>query len=247
MTEVLVPPLGQTVDTLTLVSWYKREGDTVQHGEPLYSVETDKATLDVEAPATGVLRRVTANPGDVVKVLSAIAVIEAEDEVKAEVKIEPVSTLALTSTSRLFVSPRARRLAEAEGVPLAEVRATGPQGAIIERDVLAHMTETRVKAQAGAGPRLNLSLSLGLNHARGAADRGGGWPGLGSDSWHRPVWTNYAGGCRAGNSAKERTTRSTHSICQLLASSFQLPPSHSLASAPSSLSGWSRATAALRR
>ena len=56
----------------------------MQHGEPLYSVETDKATLNVEAPAAGVLRRVTANPGDVVKVLSTIAVIEAETKVKAE-------------------------------------------------------------------------------------------------------------------------------------------------------------------
>ncbi len=55
-TEVLVPPLGQTVDTLTLVSWYKSEGDAVQQGEPLFAVETDKATLDVEAPASGVLR-----------------------------------------------------------------------------------------------------------------------------------------------------------------------------------------------
>ena len=86
MTEVLVPPLGQTVDTLTLVSWYKNEGEAVTAGEPLYAVETDKATLDVEAPASGVLRRVTAQPGDVVKVLSAIAVIEA----KAKVEAEPV-------------------------------------------------------------------------------------------------------------------------------------------------------------
>ena len=94
-TEVLVPPLGQTVDTLTLVSWYKHEGEAVSAGEPLYAVETDKATLDVEAPATGVLRRVTANPGDVVKVLSAIAVIEAEAEAKAEAEAE---TLASAST-----------------------------------------------------------------------------------------------------------------------------------------------------
>ena len=140
-TEVLVPPLGQTIDTLTLVSWYKSEGDTVQHGEPLYAVETDKATLDVEAPATGVLRRVTANPGDVVKVLSAIAVIEDKDEAKVNVEEDLASALTSTS-SRLFVSPRARRLAEAEGIALAAVKATGPQGAIVERDVRAYLQET---------------------------------------------------------------------------------------------------------
>ena len=75
--EVLVPPLGQTVETLTLVSWYKQEGETVAQGEPLFSVETDKATLDVEAPASGVLRGVRAAPGDQVKVLAVIATIGA--------------------------------------------------------------------------------------------------------------------------------------------------------------------------
>jgi pyruvate dehydrogenase E2 component (dihydrolipoamide acetyltransferase) len=160
MTEVLVPPLGQTVDTLTLVRWYKREGDTVQHGEPLYSVETDKATLDVEAPATGVLRQVTASPGDVVNVLSAIARIEVEAEVKAKVEAEEDLASASTLTSpRLFVSPRARRLAEAEGVSLNAIKATGPQGAIVERDVLAHMTETKVKAQAEPDPDSTSALA----------------------------------------------------------------------------------------
>ncbi len=155
-TEVLVPPLGQTVDALTLVSWYKREGDTVQHGEPLYSVETDKATLDVEAPAAGVLRRVTANPGDVVKVLSTIAVIEAETKVKAEAEVEP----DLTSTSRIFVSPRARRLAEAEGVSLNTIKATGPQGAIIERDVRAYLQGSGIRGQEPG-------VTLGARHAVG--------------------------------------------------------------------------------
>jgi pyruvate/2-oxoglutarate dehydrogenase complex dihydrolipoamide acyltransferase (E2) component len=74
-TEVLVPPLGQTVDTVTLVTWYKQEGETVVQGEPLFAIETDKATLDVEAPASGVLHGVTAQPGDAVQALRAIAVI----------------------------------------------------------------------------------------------------------------------------------------------------------------------------
>ncbi len=87
--KCLVPPLGQTVDVLTLVSWYKQEGEAVVQGEPLFAVETDKATLDVEAPANGILHGVTAKPGDMVKVLSAIAVIEAE----AKVKAEPVASL----------------------------------------------------------------------------------------------------------------------------------------------------------
>ena len=79
-TEVLVPPLGQTVDTLVLVSWHKQEGDTVTQGEPLFAIETDKATLDVEAPASGILRRITAKAGEEVKVLSKFAVIAQHSE-----------------------------------------------------------------------------------------------------------------------------------------------------------------------
>jgi len=134
-TEVLVPPLGQTVDTLTLVSWYKHEGEAVQQGEPLFAVETDKATLDVEAPSSGILRGVTASPGDEVKVLSAIAVIDEPGDGPG------TSESARHVPQRVFVSPRARRLAESEGVPLAELKATGPQGAIVERDVRAYLAQ----------------------------------------------------------------------------------------------------------
>jgi len=170
--SVLVPPLGQTVDTLTLVSWYKNEGEAVIAGEPLYAVETDKATLDVEAPAAGVLRQVTANPGDVVKVLSAIAVIEDKDEAKPKVEAEEALTSA-SASPRLFVSPRARRLAEAEGVSLNAIKATGPQGAIVERDVLAHMTETKVKAQAEPGPDSTSASTLISPIARRIAEDAG--------------------------------------------------------------------------
>ncbi|MBC7240742.1 MAG: hypothetical protein H5T71_11665, partial [Chloroflexi bacterium] len=79
-TDVLVPPLGQTVDTVTLVTWYKREGEAVTQGEKLYAIETDKATLDIEAPASGILRHITAQPGQKVRVLSPIARILAPGE-----------------------------------------------------------------------------------------------------------------------------------------------------------------------
>jgi pyruvate dehydrogenase E2 component (dihydrolipoamide acetyltransferase) len=171
-TEVLVPPLGQTVDVVKLVSWYKNEGDTVQQGEPLFVIETDKATLDVEAPSHGILRHVTAAPGDDVKALSAIALIaapgealkvEVEIEAKAEVQSVPhsasTSTLISASTSRRFVSPRARRLAEAEGAPLDAILPTGPEGAIIERDVRAYLTQVKAEAQVETPRRTDLFTS----------------------------------------------------------------------------------------
>ena len=74
--DVLAPPVGTNVSSIVIVAWYKQAGDVVQKGEPLFSVETDKATLDIEAPASGILRNVSASAGDEVDVLSRIAVID---------------------------------------------------------------------------------------------------------------------------------------------------------------------------
>jgi pyruvate dehydrogenase E2 component (dihydrolipoamide acetyltransferase) len=172
--DVLVPPLGQTVDTLTFVSWLKDEGDAVSQGEALFTIETDKATLEVEAPASGVLRRVTAQPGDEVKALSAIAVIAAPGEEELPAASAPpkagasdaveghatterhavaesqaakaATTNRIGNQTRLFVSPRARRLADSEGVPLAEVTPTGPEGSVIERDIRNYIAGREIEA-----------------------------------------------------------------------------------------------------
>jgi pyruvate dehydrogenase E2 component (dihydrolipoamide acetyltransferase) len=179
--EVLVPPLGQTVDTVTLVTWYKDEGEAVTQGDMLFAIETDKATLDIEAPASGVLRQVTAQPGDEVKVLSAIALIAAPDEV-VEVPIpvshpEPVAQEDVPIPPsrvgeegqgkgygrRIFISPRARGLAEEHNIPLAALQATGPEGAIVERDVRAYLdAQTVPSTPLRTGPSTLLpSATLG--------------------------------------------------------------------------------------
>ena len=147
LTQVLVPPLGQTVDTLIFVSWYKLEGEAVRQGEPLFVVETDKATLDVEAPASGILRQVTAKAGDEVQTLSAIAIIAAE--------VEGVEAAAEeNSPPRLFASPRARRLAEQENVPLTALSGTGPEGAVVERDVQAVLDQAQATAKTEESPSI---------------------------------------------------------------------------------------------
>lgn len=142
-TRVLVPPLGQTVDTLSFAAWLKAEGERVQQGEALYVVETDKAMLDVEAPATGILAQVTAKAGDQVKVLAPIAVILTEEEAG--------ETTQRHEGTKMFVSPRARELAGAEGAPLAQVDASGPEGAIVERDVRAYLAKREAARRQAAG------------------------------------------------------------------------------------------------
>src|SRR5205823_2964382 len=73
--DIVVPPLSQTSDTLVLTAWLKKVGDPVTKGEALFEVETDKATLEVESPATGTLCEVLAAPGAEVAVKARIGSI----------------------------------------------------------------------------------------------------------------------------------------------------------------------------
>jgi pyruvate dehydrogenase E2 component (dihydrolipoamide acetyltransferase) len=129
--DIVVPPLSQTSDTLVLVAWLKNVGDPVAKGEALFEVETDKATLEVEAPGSGVLQQILAQPGDEVTVKSKIGVI----------------------VDRILASPRARRLADQQGVPLPALAATGPRGMIVERDVRAYLAANPEQARAPSPPR----------------------------------------------------------------------------------------------
>ena len=191
--QVLVPPLGQTVDTVTLVTWYKEEGDEVQEGEPLFAIETDKATLDIEAQASGVLRRVTAAEGEEVKVLMAIALVARADErdvadvpgpgapkggPTGEMSSEPdragrvADRPAAPVGERLFVSPRARRLAEAEGVQLEGLSGTGPEGAIVERDVRAHLERRPRRTITPVAERMAEEAGLDWRQVQGSGPGG---------------------------------------------------------------------------
>ncbi len=82
-TDVILPALGMAQDTGKIVEWLKSEGQSVTAGEPLVVIETDKAAVDLEAPATGILSRVAANVGDEVPVARVIAVILSPEEAEA--------------------------------------------------------------------------------------------------------------------------------------------------------------------
>ena len=191
--DVLVPPLGTTVDVLTLISWYKQEGETVVKDEPLFVVETDKATLDVEAPASGILCRVSAEPGDEVATLSRIASIRSPDEADAtESKSEtaqgsPLPAISLpdvvrtpiawattqrNSNDRVFISPRAKRLAETSGTEWRVLSGTGPEGAIVERDILAQQREARPKTASPVAQRIAQSAGVDWTQLEGSGSGG---------------------------------------------------------------------------
>jgi pyruvate dehydrogenase E2 component (dihydrolipoyllysine-residue acetyltransferase) len=157
VTEVIMPKLGQTMEEGTIVEWIKKEGDPVNRGDTLFTVESDKAVLEVESSAKGFLRKILVPVGEKVPVLTVIALITrtADEAIEGEPALptyavspaldvskptpEP-TTLAPAplhpATGRLFASPRARKTAREKGVDLAQVTGSGPGGRIVERDVL---------------------------------------------------------------------------------------------------------------
>src|SRR5688572_12345448 len=153
--EVKLPRLGQGMESGTVVKWLKAEGDAVEKGEPLYELDTDKVTQEVEAEASGVLVQIVVPEGEVPVGTTLAFIGEAGEEVaapKAEKPAEPPpdepepeTASAATETpprprerqegERIKASPLARRLAREQGVDLASVKGTGPEGRIVAEDV----------------------------------------------------------------------------------------------------------------
>jgi pyruvate dehydrogenase E2 component (dihydrolipoamide acetyltransferase) len=160
--EVILPKLGQTMEFGTIVEWLKQEGDPVQRGEVLFIVESDKATLEVESPAKGYLRKILTPAGEERPVLTPVALITktldedisgyeaealaapVEKAVAAETTMTVETAVSVTAVAeptagRIFSSPRARKLAREKGVDLALVAGSGPNGRIVENDVVAYL------------------------------------------------------------------------------------------------------------
>jgi pyruvate dehydrogenase E2 component (dihydrolipoamide acetyltransferase) len=140
--NVIMPALELAQETGKVLRWLKSAGDTVSKGEPIVEIETDKVTVEIEAPASGVLRQVTAREGDVVPVGKTIALIFAAGEAVAAGEA-PVATR--DDAPAVKASPLARRVAEEHGVDLARVKTAS--GRIEKADVLAFI-ETRAGAPA---------------------------------------------------------------------------------------------------
>ena len=143
---VRMPPLGETTDELRIVEWLKAKGDEVALGEPLLAVETDKATLEVEAAAAGTLLEILHHAGESVRVGTVVAYVgEPGEKVPEHAPIpEPAQEntaageLPTLSPQRVRVtaSPAVRRLAQDLGVDLSRVQGSGPDGRIEKDDVV---------------------------------------------------------------------------------------------------------------
>lgn len=170
--KMLMPLLGQTMEEGTIIKWFKNEGDSIKAGEPLLEVLTDKVNMEVEAPESGVLRKIFAQPDDIVPVQDPIAIIakadESIDDLLAEVPsakpaaeetapagraaapAAPETTQAAPSPGpvvgeRVFASPDARRVARERGIDINAMagRGSGPNGRIVEKDVLDYAASVK--------------------------------------------------------------------------------------------------------
>jgi pyruvate dehydrogenase E2 component (dihydrolipoamide acetyltransferase) len=179
-TDVKLPRLGQGMESGTIVKWLKAEGEPVQKGEPLYELDTDKVTQEVEAEASGVLLRIAVREGEV-EVGRTIGVIGEEGESvaaapsgdapapsaekKQEEKpaaqepkpdAEPEQASAATTNGRVKASPLARRIARERGLELSTISGTGPDGRIVAEDV------ERAQTTPGTAPGNRLLQGAGL-------------------------------------------------------------------------------------
>ncbi len=156
--SVVMPALEMAQETGRLIAWRKKEGDSVTKGEPLFEIETDKAVMEIEAPADGILAGISAQTGADIPVGQTIAWIvvpgekppateaaapaaRAKTESNAVLASAKVSEPAVASSAR--ISPKARRLAKELGVDLATMRGSGPDGEILAADIQAAASAPR--------------------------------------------------------------------------------------------------------
>ncbi|MGQ9625953.1 MAG: 2-oxo acid dehydrogenase subunit E2 [Anaerolineae bacterium] len=135
-TEVIMPKFGMTQEEATVLRWLKGEGDAVEKDEPILQVETDKVVMEVEAPASGILRGLRCKEGDVVPVTEVIAYILAPGE-----KVPGTLEVPGTREAEVAATPVARRLAEELGLSLSEIPGTGVGGKVTKEDVEAYLVQ----------------------------------------------------------------------------------------------------------
>jgi pyruvate dehydrogenase E2 component (dihydrolipoamide acetyltransferase) len=195
---LIMPRQGNTVESCIIVRWKAAEGQAVATDQTVCEVETDKASFDVPAGVAGTLLKIIHSEGDDVPVLEAIAVIGENGEDWKEalgpgasagaspLPTEVVSVLAAAiavpategpSPLSGAVSPRARKLAAAEGIGASGLAGTGPGGRVIERDVAAALAErpaltaaAKAAVLAGAAPPSGGAVGRALGGRVGLAD-----------------------------------------------------------------------------
>lgn len=180
-----MPKLGLTMEKGTIGAWLVAEGQAVTKGKPLLEVVTDKVTMEVEAQASGILRKVLVQAGEEVAVSTLIGIIGSADEkidtgggasapppvagnapvVSAPQTVAPAAAVTNGGRPKHRASPKARKMAEERGLDLGRLTGTGPGGRVVSEDVRAFLSQAPAPARAtepevipaGAGALLKLT------------------------------------------------------------------------------------------
>ena len=147
---IVMPKLGNTVESVILLAWHVAVGESVAAGDVLCEIETDKAALEVESAVSGVLLAQFFEAGDEVPALENIAAVGRAGESFAEL----MPTQA--PPNPVFISPRAKNLARRKGVDYQQITGSGPNGRIIERDI-----EAAIESQMKISPVAQAMLAGG--------------------------------------------------------------------------------------
>ena len=178
--QILMPALSPTMTEGNLAKWLKQEGDSIESGDIIAEIETDKATMEIEAVEEGVLGRILVAEGTEgvavntpiallleegedasaldASVAKAAAAPQAEDKAPAEPPGAPAPPPAAQAVpapakgDRVFASPLARRMAKQAGLDLAHITASGPHGRIVKRDIEAALAGEAPARKAEAAP-----------------------------------------------------------------------------------------------
>jgi len=171
--ELKVPVVGESITEVEIGGWLKKQGQVVQKDEPVVTLESEKATVELPAPETGTITQVLKQKGEVAKVGEVIAYLEKDGQAKpsektAEKKPEekpqpksppakagtpPGNTASESKTSEKRVMPAAQRVLDEHGLSAEQVEATGQGGRLLKEDVLRHI---ETKDQSTATPRAQI-------------------------------------------------------------------------------------------
>ncbi|MCX7323222.1 MAG: E3 binding domain-containing protein, partial [Hyphomicrobiales bacterium] len=161
-TEIRVPTLGESVTEATIGKWFKKPGDAIKADEPLVELETDKVTLEVNAPAAGVLGEIVAKEGETVGVAALLGMITAGGAAAAAAPAAAPKSQAAkpaapapapaAAAKAADSGPAVARLAAESGVNPASVPATGKDGRVTKGDMLAAIANPPVAAAVASAP-----------------------------------------------------------------------------------------------
>ncbi len=153
--EVKVPVLAESVPDATLLDWFKQVGERVERGDNLIDLETDKVTLEIAAPESGVIKELRKQTGDIVLEDEVLAVIDTEGTASANADalvaaaVAPASQVAAPATQSVEkLGPAVRKLIEEHGLDASRIEATGKGGRLLKADVLAYLEKGSEAAKA---------------------------------------------------------------------------------------------------